>query len=499
MFELRSTTLRRLIVPSFLLAATLLSSCAIEQEEAPKRWADLSTPQRVTFLEEELAAARNAGERNLKGDLKRGIDKMLDQVEKNPSPEFTPIIQEAAATLVEYKYLKAASRAYEDAGDLSKAAEYAQQAGDMERVRELADKMEAAKTAPASGSTTDMRTRVGLDYLAQAEKLYKSESKSYEVVRHGKSTVKTQEMLAKALEQLKDASLSDEDFKRLFTLRMKACDTGSQEKAIIAESNWAAPKGMSPEEHLNRTVELWSGLATEASPVLAELYLAKITAAVGGDESKLTDEQQKRLAEVRVEVAYSLGKFGEALSFAEKLYPGDEDKLRLFRYARDSKAKSIRHNPYSFGPAERTTGEVTYAALFSPVKGNYVHGAYQERIDSPSAIEPVAPSKSEDVKIRFKGKDDFLYLLMLSGGWGQGFEAKVYDNALQIGGNPKAPAIAFAGDGNFKFGQFVVHEVEWKNKEKKELARLAVDFVGSSTGDLNDLAFGKIRYKSHVK
>lgn len=493
--------MRKLIIPSLLLTAALLSSCTQEEDVPAKPWAEMSVSERLESLEIQLARAQNAGDRKMKGDLKRGIESMLDQVEKNPSPEFNPVLNEAAESLVKFKYYKVASRAYEDLGQLPKAAEYAEQAGDMERVQELADKMEASKTSPAEGDTGDMRTRVGLDYLGKAEKLYERESKSYAVVNQEKSPVKTQEMLAKAVEQLKGASLSLEDYKRLFTLQMKAADTGSEEKKLIADANWTAPKGMSPEEHLNKTVELWSGLAADSSPVLAELYLGKVAATLGGNEAKLSPEQQKRFSQVRTEVAYTQGKFAEALAFAEKLYPGDEEKLALYRYAeKGGKSGSIRHNPFPFGAAEKSAEEVTYVDLFSPVMGRYVHGDYEERIEAAKAIETVEPDKSEDVKMRFTGKDDFLYLLMLSGGWNEGFKPMTYKKALQVGVSPKDPAIAFAGErSNFKYGQFVVHEVEWKNKEKKELARLAVDFLGSASGDMNDLCYGKVRYKSHVK
>ncbi len=196
--------------------------------------------------------------------------------------------------------------------------------------------------------------------------------------------------------------------------------------------------------------------------------------------------------------AYSQGDFAQALQIAKKLFPQDQARLQLFTYANSNTTNSIRRKPFPFLEPKKLAKEQTYLQLYSPVAGRYVYGQAEERIEG-SAIEWRKPDPDEHVKVSAKAADGSLYILTLSGGWRTGFKPGLYSKAAQLGLNSRSPAIAFNGAGTFKYGQFMVYQVEWTDAEKKTLSRLAVDFLGSGTGDTKDVCYGKLRYRSNYE
>ncbi len=486
--------LRRLMFPlSACLAATLLlGGCS---EEPPASWADMTGAQKAKVLRAKLESAQAAGKRHMNGDLKLGIEELLAAAEKSPSPEFTPVLKEAAETAVEYRFFQTASRAYEDAGDWDKAVEYAQKFGDMERARDLLVKKEQIK--PGDGNAAEaMRIQVALDSLAKAEKMYESERDQPNIKILGNKPARTIELLAKAQKDLEGVGVSEADYQRLLRLQIELADGTRGAEKVAREAEWTPPRGLSSVDGALRRAGLWSQMASKSDAKLAPIFVAKADAVLKEiDQKSLTPEQKKQL----METFYASARFADALALARELFASDEGKLSYYKLAAAHKSVALRDQPIDFPVPGKSATEQTYVTLYSP-SGGYTANGDEVLISDPGALTWETPEKGQEgPRLRFKGDEGTVYMLAFTGGYRRGLKPGIYDNVNEIGYSPAEPGIGFEGKTKVRFGQFIVHEVEWSDEKPGQVSRVAIDFCGSETGRMSDVCYGKLRYRAHFE
>ncbi len=449
--------------------------------------------QRVEFLEGRMEAARSFEKRQMRGDMKRQIIALVKAAQKNPAPEFKPVLSEAASLLAKNKFYSPASEAYEVMGDYTRAIEYAELSGDLERSKTLLAHM-AEKSPTETSEMADARAQLGLSLLEKAEEMYRRE-KGAGHLRMGNPATQTLKELTKAEKELQGLPLAEADYRRLLSLQMNARPKERIDTAKAAE--WLRPPGLNPQEYGLRKVRLWHEMARahRNTPKLATVFRTKAISASESDElkTKLSETDARYLRELKAEVAYITGDYKTALELAKELFPDNQRALDLYKFAATSQMDTIRKNPYPFAEPKPATAAQTRVYLFSPSR-TYLEKGFEETAQSPQNKFEWTPEKEKTgFKVTFKADSGYLYLLSLGSGFRYPFKADFYPEVSQTGVSKAEPHISFAGESNFKYGQFKIYEVEWNGPE---LSKIAVDFIGSATGDLNDVCYGQLRYNS---
>ncbi|MCA9777187.1 MAG: hypothetical protein KC800_10740 [Candidatus Eremiobacteraeota bacterium] len=221
------------------------------------------------------------------------------------------------------------------------------------------------------------------------------------------------------------------------------------------------------------------------------------------DDGKVPWEKQVLLADAPVYAAYKESKFNEALeylAFREKVLadPNLESKKTLLEYARKRAPQNLFGEVYPFAPTQKGSESRTEIYLWD-ASGRSIQGGPEQLLSAPEFKIEAKPAEPNGVKINVWNGEEYVFLFEFSAGFRESFGPRLFERALGVKGSEASPRLVLYKQGTFERAQFIVHEIQWKSEAREELVRFSADFIASNTGEMNDLCFGRIRYKSTLR